>query len=378
MGVVFKLLQGLTIETKCHQREFLDSYMDLVSMGTVADVMPLIGENRIIVKNGLEHLRYTENKGLRALMHQAGIEDTNITTGTIGFVLAPRINAAGRVGDPKCAVELLLAPDDHTASRLAQQLDDENRERQATEQRIYEEALSMLETDTRFKDDSVLVLASENWHHGIIGIVASKLTEKFNKPTILISLSDSEGKGSGRSIKGFNLFAALQTCNDDLIRFGGHELAAGLTVNREKLETFRAHINQHAKETLTQEDFVPELVIDAELPVEYLHLNTVDKLMVMAPYGMGNASPMFLCRRLRVSAMRPMSDGKHLRLCLTDGHYVIDAVGFSMGDYLEKLAVNDCIDIVFHLEGNVYRGERRVQVLLKDLRHSPQTGDCHG
>lgn len=377
VGVVFKLLHALTLKLKFHEREFFDRYIDLVSLGTVADVMPLVGENRIIVKNGLQHMSYTENKGLRALLRQAAVDISQISTGTIGFALAPRINAAGRIGDPGCAVELLLAEDDGTAERLAQFLDEVNRERQATEQDIYQEALMLLSQDKRYLDDYVIVLAKEGWHHGIIGIVASKLTEKLHKPTILISLSEGEGKGSGRSIKGFNLFDALGHCEEDLIRFGGHELAAGLTVSENSLETFRNHINSYARTVLKEEDFIPELMIDAELPIAYLNLNTVDKLSVMTPYGMGNSAPVFLCRNLRIVNARPMSEGKHLRLGLTDGTYVVDAVGFSMGEYLEKLSVNDCVDVVFHLEGNVYRGERRVQIQLKDLRHSPQAGGCH-
>jgi len=378
VGVVFKLLQALTATMKFHQRAFLESYIDIVSLGTVADVMPLIGENRIIVKHGLEQLRYTENKGLRALIKQAAIDTGHITTGTIGFVLAPRINAAGRIGDPKTAVELLLAEDDRTAAQYALYLDNENRERQEIEQTIYEQATEMLTGDEGYSKESVIVLAHEDWHHGIIGIVASKITEKFNKPTVLISINGDEGKGSGRSIKGFNLFAALQHCDADLIKFGGHELAAGLTVAKDRVAEFRKHLNEYAAKMLSEEDFVPELTIDAELPIAYMNLNTVDKLAVMAPYGMGNSAPVFLCRGLRISGVRPMSEGKHLRLCLTDGTYIIDAVGFSMGDCMQKLSINDYVDIVFHIDGNVYRGERRVQVLLKDLRHSQQTGGCHG
>jgi len=377
VGVVFKLLHALTLELKFHEREFFDRYIDLVSLGTVADVMPLVGENRIIVKNGLSHMSYTENRGLRALLRQAAVDMSHVSTGTVGFALAPRINAAGRIGDPGCAVELLLAEDDSTAERLAQFLDEENRERQATEQEIYNEALMLLSKDKQFQDDYVIVLAKKGWHHGVIGIVASKLTEKLHKPTILISLSDGEGKGSGRSIKGFNLFDALSHCEGDLIRFGGHELAAGLTVAEDSVEVFRQHINSYAYKILTKEDFIPELMIDAELPIQYLNLNTVDKLSVMAPYGMGNPAPVFLSRNLRIINIRPMSEGKHLRLGLTDGTYVVDAVGFSMGEYLDKLSINDCVDVVFHLEGNVYRGERRVQIQLKDLRHSPQAGGCH-
>ena len=378
VGVVFKLLQALARELKLHAEELMDSCIDIVSLGTVADVMPLIGENRIIVKRGLELMGYTQNRGLRALIRQADVDPAHITTGTIGFVLAPRINAAGRIGDPKTAVSLLLSENDKIACEFAYQLDETNRERQAIEQGIYEEALAMLAADKSYEEDAVIVLAHEGWHHGIIGIVASKITEKLNKPAILISLMQGMGKGSGRSIKGFNLFEALSFCEKDLVKFGGHELAAGLTVNEENLPDFCRHINQYAKEILSDGKCVPELVIDAELPIAYMNLNTVDKLCVMMPYGMGNAAPVFLCRGLTVLSLRPMSEGKHMRLTVTDGTYVVDAVGFSMGEYLQNLSVHDCIDIVFQLDSNVFRGERRVQVLLKDLRFSAQVGGNHG
>ena len=243
VGVVFKLLQALFMELKIHMQTLFDAYLDITAIGTVADVMPLMSENRMILKNGLERLTYTENKGLRALIQQAGVGANPITAGTIGFVLAPRINAAGRVGDPKCAVDLLLSEVDKTAEEYALFLDESNRSRQNAEQDIFKEALAMLESDSRLKEESVLVLAHEGWHHGIIGIVASKITERFHKPCILISLDETTGKGSGRSIKNFNLFAALTECQAHLIKFGGHELAAGLTVAREQIELCRHKVN---------------------------------------------------------------------------------------------------------------------------------------
>ncbi len=372
IGVIFKLLQGLTIAMKLHMQALFDEYLDIVALGTIADVMPLTGENRIIVKKGLAQMEYTANRGIRALIKLAGVEGGRITTGTVGFVLAPRINAAGRIGSPTTAVELLLAVDDKTAEDYAQKLHEENKERQDIEQDILEDAEKMLKENADYQSDSVLVLAKEGWHHGIIGIVASKITERFHKPCILISIENGMGKGSGRSIKHFNLFAALTACGEYLVKFGGHELAAGLTVREEHLAEFRKKINQYAEDTLTEEAFIPEIMIDTELPVEYLNLNTVDKFSVMAPYGMGNPSPVFLCRNLRVTSVRTMSDDKHLRLNLSDGHFMISVVGFSMGALAKELAPQDKVDIVFNLETNVYRGERRMQVLLKDVRYSKE------
>ncbi len=373
VGVVFKLLQALFMELKIHMQTLFDAYLDITAIGTVADVMPLMSENRMILKNGLERLTYTENKGLRALIQQAGVGANPITAGTIGFVLAPRINAAGRVGDPKCAVELLLSEVDKTAEEYALFLDESNRSRQNAEQDIFKEALAMLESDSRLKEESVLVLAHEGWHHGIIGIVASKITERFHKPCILISLDETTGKGSGRSIKNFNLFAALTECQAHLIKFGGHELAAGLTVAREQIELFRQKINAYAKEVLQPEDYIPEIVIDAELPISYLNLNTIDKISVMAPYGMGNASPVFVCRNLRVTGMRLLSGGKHIKLTLSDGRCTVNAIGFSMGELGKTISIRDMVDIVFTLDSNVYHGERQAQILLKDVRLASAT-----
>ncbi len=371
VGVAFKLLQGLVRAMALDESLFFENYVDVVSVGTIADVMPLIGENRILVKNGLECLGATKNPGLRALMKQAGVDTAHVTTGSVGFGLAPRINAAGRMDDPKLGVELLLAETDEAAEETARLLDSINRERQNIEQEIYEEAMQILSDESeRYAKDSILVLSREGWHSGIIGIVASKITEKYNKPCILISSDGGESKGSGRSILGFNLFEGLSYCSDNLIRFGGHELAAGLTVATDEIDAFREKIHAYGRKKLSEADFVPTLVIDTQLPVAYANLNTVDKLSVMEPFGMHNPNPVFYCGGLRVAGVHTMSEGKHLRLQLSDGNVFVQAVGFSMGHLAEKLMVDSRIDIVFNLEANIYRGERRVQILLKDMRLS--------
>ena len=351
-----------------HMRELIDEYIDLVAIGTIADVMPLIGENRIIVKKGLELLKYTVNRGIRALAEVAEINLSGVQTGTIGFMLAPRINAAGRMGDPKCAVELLLARDDMTAKRYAEILNDKNRERQETEISILEDALNIIESTPSIKDDFVIVLAHEGWHHGIIGIVASKISERFNKPCILISTDDENGKGSGRSIRSFNLFKALENSSHLMQKFGGHDLAAGLSIKPENIDTFRKEINAYAKECLTEDDFMPILYIDSELPPPYINMNTAEKLSILEPYGMGNACPLFYAKNLSISQIRPLSDGKHLKLTLSSEEYNIEAVGFNMGELLDTLTTDDKIDIAFNIDINIYRGARQLQVLLKDVK----------
>ncbi|MBE7048627.1 MAG: single-stranded-DNA-specific exonuclease RecJ [Ruminococcaceae bacterium] len=370
VGVAFKLLQALSVSMRIHNRVLLEEYLDITAIGTVADVMPLVGENRILAKNGLEQIAYTGNKGICALARRAELDLRHITASTIGFMLAPRINAAGRVGDPKCAVELLLADTEKAADAYAEQLDNINRFRQTEEHRIFEEAMTMLTEDPSYAEDSVLVLSKKGWQHGIIGIVASKITERFYKPCILISLDGEDGKGSGRSIKQFNLFVALSACDHELVKFGGHELAAGLTVEADKIPSFRRAINAYAKSVLDQVDCVPEITIDAELPLAYMNLHTVDKLSIMEPYGMENGSPIFICQKLCVVGIRSLSEGRHVRLQLSDGVYFINAIGFSMGDLAEKVHLHDYIDIVFTLDTNIYRGERQIQVILKDVKPS--------
>ena len=368
VGVAFKLLQALTLKMHFHMRELIDEYIDLVAIGTIADVMQLVGENRIIVKKGLELLKYTMNRGIRALAEVADINLSSVQTGTIGFMLAPRINAAGRMGDPRCAVELLLSKDDMTAKRYAEILNEKNRERQETEISILEDALSIIESTPTIKDDFVIVLSHDGWHHGIIGIVASKISERFNKPCILISTDEENGKGSGRSIRSFNLFKALENSAHLMQKFGGHDLAAGLSIKPENIDAFRKEINDYAKKCLTEEDFMSILYIDSELPPQYINMNTAEKLSILEPYGMGNACPLFYAKDLTISQIKPLSDKKHMKLLLSLGEYSFEAIGFNMGELLDTLVIDDKIDIVFNIDINIYRGARQLQVLLKDLR----------
>lgn len=371
VGVVFKLIQAITIRLKFHMKELLDEYIDLVAIGTVADVMPLEDENRIIVKNGLNHILYTANHGIKALIKVADLKTDNITTSTIGFGLAPRINAAGRMGNSECAVALLLSDDETEALNYAMILEEENRDRQALENDIYNEAIEIINKNESFKDDYVLVLEHSGWHRGIVGIVASKISEKYNKPCILISIDeDGIGKGSGRSIKAFNLFEALAECSEHLLKFGGHELAAGLGVEKSKIDDFRKAINKKAKEKLTAEDFIPVINVDTEMPIEYLNLNTAEKLSILQPYGMGNPAPVFYTKGLTVLSFKVLSDGKHLRMTLIKNDLFIDAIGFGMGEKAKFLCHGSKVDVVYNLDINVFRGEKQAQIHLRDIRLS--------
>lgn len=371
VGVVFKLIQAITIRLKFHMQELIDEYIDLVAIGTVADVMPLEDENRIIVKEGLSHIAYTSNHGIKALIKLADIKTSAISTSTIGFGIAPRINAAGRMGTSDCAAALLLATDELEAEKYAHLLEEENKRRQSLENDIFSEAIEIIEKSREMDDDYVLVLDHDDWHHGIVGIVASRISEKYNKPCILISTdSQGNGKGSGRSIKGFNLFEALCECREYLVKFGGHELAAGLSCEKSKIGDFRKAINKYAKSVLKPEDFVPVIYIDAILPIEYLNINTAEKLSVMQPYGMGNPAPVFCTSDLTVTSCRALSDGKHLRLTLEKNNLYVDAIGFGMGERAGSIKIGDRLDVVYNLDINVFRGEKHTQLHLRDLRFS--------
>ena len=369
VGVTFKLVLALAVAWGQKSRDCFDRYAEIAAVGTVADVVALLDENRVIVDRGLAQLKNTSRPGLRALTDVAGIK--NMNAASVAFFLSPRLNAAGRLGSAKTAVELLLSNDDQAAYETAKALDDENRRRQLTEQKIFQEATALIDSDPNFEQKKVIVLAQAGWHHGIIGIVASRICEKYYRPTILISHENGVGKGSGRSIPGFNLFDALTACKDQLTNFGGHAMAAGLGLNMADLDSFSAKINSYAKERLTPEDLCRRISIDCMLRPADVSLRTAVLLSRLEPFGMGNEKPVFSLSRLTVQSISPMGiDNKHLRLRLCAGGQQFLAVGFGMGGLLPAFRQGDWVDAAFTLEINSYQGNTQVQLLLKDLKHS--------
>jgi single-stranded-DNA-specific exonuclease len=366
VGVAFKLIQALA--GKDNFLSIVDHYCDIVCLGTIADVVPLLGENRLIVSRGLKTIAATKNVGLKSLINVSGVKDNKISTGTIGFIIAPRINAAGRVGSALRAVQLFLTDDEFIADEIAQELNEENKNRQATEARILQEALEIIEQEFDLGRQKVIVLSGEDWHHGVIGIVASRITDRFYRPSILIALEGDEGKGSGRSISGFNLFKALHECKDYLIKFGGHELAAGLSIEREKIPSFLENINNYANEILSDDDLVPRIYIDCEIDTDDLTFDTVNQLEILEPFGMGNAGPVFsFCNGVIVD-IRTVGDNKHLKLVIEKNGNFVDAIGFNMANYSEQFIVGDVVDIACSLDINLYNGLKRVQLILKDIK----------
>ena len=369
VGVVFKLVSALS--RRENLQKAIEEFAGLVAFGTIADVMPLTGENRVLVALGMARIEHSRNPGLRALVSRAGVEHKRISASTIGFTLAPRVNAAGRVGCARRAVELLLAKDAAEADTIAVSLCEANRMRQEEEDKILRRALKQIEEDSDFGKHKIIVLAGENWHHGIIGIVSSRLSDRYYLPTILISFDEEGvGKGSCRSIANFNIYEALERCSSHLEKFGGHALAAGLTVRKENYEAFRREILDIADGALQESDLLPRLLIDCEISAEDISIGTVNDIRLLEPYGMGNPAPLFLCRGLTVADIYPLSGDKHLRLTLRQGNLTFTAFLFGRSSSQFEFVRGERIDICCNIDLNTFRGVSNVQVVIKDYRES--------
>ncbi len=366
VGVAFKLIQAL--DKECSIEELMNKYADLICLGTVADISPLIDENRILVTEGLKRFKTTENIGLRSLLDVSITNNKAITTSTIGYIIAPRINASGRLGCASRSVEMFLTDDVSRARELAQSLCEENTLRQQTEQQMFAEALEYIEKNPQVKNDKVLIIPHSNWHHGIVGIVSSKITDKFYKPSILFAIDGDEAKGSGRSIGGYNLFEALENCSDLLEKFGGHELAAGLSIKTENIEKFREEINKSAEEKIDELTMTPTIPVDAVIKPSYITLETVDEINKLQPFGVDNPAPVFAVRNIKIHKISTMSENKHLRMTLLKENKFLDAVGFGMGEYYNYLKEGDFIEVAFGLDINDYKGYKNVQLILKDIK----------
>jgi single-stranded-DNA-specific exonuclease len=352
--------------------ERLSCYLDLVAVATVADLAPLTPENRALVRWGLRILPQTPNPGLRALLRSTGLEGKGeITAGQVGFVLAPRINAVGRMGEAARGVRLLLTDDPAEAETIAAELEAENRWRREVDGRTLREAMGMLERSYDPERDRGIVLASADWHPGVIGIVASRVVERIHRPTVLVSLGPEEGRGSARSVPGFHLHDALRDCSEHLVRFGGHRMAAGCSLHPSRLEGFRAAFDARARAGLGEEMLVPEVRIDQEISLADADADLCRLLKHAAPFGVGNPTPVFLIRRAEVEGVPRVVGSGHLKLALSDGARRLEAIGFGMGERIgEANPAAGPIDVVFKLEENVWNGRTTVQARLVDLRPS--------
>jgi len=339
VGVVFKLIQALSITLNLDEKEYL-KYLDIVCIGTVSDIVPLTDENRVITKLGLMLIQMTKNVGLRTLINSIGFKQLDSTA--ISFGVAPRINACGRMGEEKEALKLFLTENIEEARQIADKLNKYNIERQETEKRIFEEAIKQIEGSE--KDSCCIVLGSEGWHHGIIGIVASKVTDIYFKPSILMCFEGVEGKGSGRSIPGFNLHDAIMNCSRYVDKFGGHSMAIGINVNKHNFENFKKEFEEYAQKSNIC-DIIPIIKIDKEVELKKLTINDVRDLKLLEPYGEANKMPLFLIKNLRILSIRALSEGKHLKLKLGTDNYIVDAIGFGMGKLVDSFLLNDKVDV---------------------------------
>ena len=375
VGVAFKLACAL-----CgNQEEVLAEYADMVCLGTVADVMSLQGENRVFVARGLELLKNTHRPGIAALMKESGCAPDTVSATAIGFTLAPRINAAGRMGQIELAVELFLTEDPDRAEHLAKQLCDLNRRRQTVESDIYAQAVSML---PQGKAVDAIVLAEESWHQGVVGIVASRMAEEYSCPAFLICLDGDHGKASSRSYGGFNLFSSLTALSDLLESYGGHELAAGFTIHRSRISDFRREISRLAAQYYAAAEG-PRTVLETDCAVtpELLTVRGIDNLSALEPCGSGCPKPVLCMERLTVDRISMVGGGRHMRLRLRQGHHYINAIYFSATPETASIEPGDLVDVAFNPQVNEFRGERTAQMNVIDIRPScaaPCSADSAG
>ena len=364
VGVAFKTVCALE---NGDYSEILNEYADILAVGTVADVVDLKDENRAIVKYGVAKINANPCNGINALRQIAGVSDRALNGVGITFSLAPRINAAGRMESAETALKLLLCEDLSAALGIAEQVDNCNKQRHISENEIMEEAVACIEADKRLKYAKVIVVCGENWHHGVIGIVAARITEKYGRPSIVITFDGDKGTGSARSIEGFSVYDAIKACGDFLTHFGGHTMAAGLGIDRENVESFFRAINAYA---LSCEETVPTLMLDCKLNPAYINAQLAESLEALEPFGAGNPQPVFGIFGVRITGIKPVGDGKHLRISFTKGNTQFCAMKFSTTLKELPYREGDTVDLAVKIDKNEFRGEIRASVQIKDMRFS--------
>ena len=367
-AVVFKLIQAVSQLLELDD-DLVHQYIDLITLGTAADIVPLTDENRIIVKHGLKSLSKTKRPGLRALLEVSGLGEKELTVGRLLFWAAPRINAAGRLGDANRAVQLMTTENLPESLKLARELDEENRQRQDLQQSMVDEAIMKVNAEVDLEKEKAIVLWDDNWHEGVIGIVASKIKETYHRPAVIISLSNGTGKGSARSVKGFDLYENLTECRELLDGYGGHPMPAGLTLDQENLEDFRTRFSNLAYETLADDDLVNSLDIEGEMDLNLIDGRFMDFLEKLAPFGPGNMTPKFITRHvIPVGNPRLVGNGDHLKFRAKKGETSYDAIGFNMGNHYEKLITGKPIDIAYVVEKNEWQGRTSIQLNIRDIK----------
>jgi single-stranded-DNA-specific exonuclease len=360
VGVAYKLCQAVSASS-------LFEELDLVSLGTIADVVPLTGENRVIAKEGLLRLGRTKKLGLKALMESSGISKKKLSTTFVSYIIGPRINASGRIDNAEIALALLLSQEETQAQELAKTIETHNRQRQKIESKILEEAQDLIDREINFKEHKIVVLAKEDWHPGVLGIVASKLADRFYRPTIIISLNDKLCRGSGRSVRNFHLFQALVECKDSLENFGGHSHAVGLVVTKERIQDFKSAINRLAREKLLAEDLIPHLDIDVSASLSDLNTALIEELEDLEPFGADNPEPLFYTSGLKLKGMPLVLGRNTLKFWVTDGKATYQVVGFGLGNLKDSLIVADSFDLVYTPGIDDWQGAGNICLELKDI-----------
>jgi len=370
VGVALKFAQALYRKLKQDESE-LEQHLDLVALGTAADIVPLIGENRILTKFGLNQIAKTTKPGLKALIFISGIMGQGIGTGQVVFILAPRINAVGRLGDAMKAIKLLTTKDETQANAIARILNAENKRRKNIDVHTLNEALEQIEKNVNLETDKAIVLSSPGWHQGVIGIVASRIVEKYNRPTVMIAIEGDEGKGSARSISGFHIYDALRECDEYLLRYGGHKYAAGLTIDPAKIDIFREKFNQVSTRMLSDEDMIPKLHIDSELELDLIDEELVNVLENFSPFGPQNMRPVFATYHTEVVGTPQRVGSNHLKFKVRRDNRIFDCIGFGFGEFLNMMHERPLyVDIVYVLEFNNWNGTNSIQLRIRDIKLS--------
>lgn len=363
VGLVFRFCQALSGED-------LEEDLDLVSLGTIADMCPLNGENRILVREGIYRLNKTERPGIKALIEISGLKNRKINSGYISFILGPRINASGRVDTAEKSLRLLLTDSIIEAEDLAKSLNECNLLRRKLEKETLEEAEALIENQINFKEHRIMILARDNWHLGVLGVVASKILKRFYRPAIVISLQDDQGKGSCRSIRGFHMLNALNECKDLLLNFGGHASACGFTILKDNLDRFKSQIHKIANLTLTSDTLMPTLELDSEISLSLLNSDLINSIGDLEPYGMENPKPLFVTRNLRLKGQPTILGNNTLKFYVTDGNFTYPAIGYGMSNFLEVLLETNGIDLAYYPNLDIWEGTEQIQLEVKDIKTS--------